>query len=142
MFARDAGVCGNCQRDTVNLAYHAKMLIAAGCRLRADVLAATRWEAHHVRPLAEGGTDDLGNLASLCGLCHRPETAALRRRSGRRQSAKARAGFCEGSGRAVRRSSYSRVAGELQQHGHCRVCSRIVEADLHGRARPHRKTTS
>ena len=137
VFARDKGVCSECGRDTVALRAAIAALRPFHAYIRPEVVKSSRWEAHHVVSLAEGGTDDLPNLVSLCGLCHAPETAALRRRTGRRQSVKARAGLCEGSGRAVRRSSYSPVAGEVRQHGHCRVCSRIVEADRQGRARPH-----
>lgn len=31
----------------------------------------TFWEVHHVLPKAEGGTDELANLATLCLRCHR-----------------------------------------------------------------------
>jgi len=50
-------------------------------RLRRAVLARAGWrceqcggtgrfEVHHVRPLHEGGTDDMANLIALCRRCH------------------------------------------------------------------------
>ena len=27
-------------------------------------------EVHHIKPVSEGGTNDLGNLITLCGACH------------------------------------------------------------------------
>jgi 5-methylcytosine-specific restriction protein A len=39
-------------------------------------------EVDHVVPRAEGGTDELTNLRSLCEPCHKAETAKLLRRHG------------------------------------------------------------
>ncbi len=38
------------------------------------------YEIDHIKPVAEGGTEDLSNLRSLCRRCHRIETAALNKR--------------------------------------------------------------
>lgn len=43
------------------------------------------WEADHIVPVIEGGTNELANLRTLCMRCHRAETAKLRRRR-RKQS--------------------------------------------------------
>src|SRR5260221_262326 len=41
----------------------------------------TVWDADHILPVVEGGGEcDLGNLRTLCLLCHREQTLALRRR--------------------------------------------------------------
>ena len=39
------------------------------------------WDADHIVPVAEGGGQcDLSNMRTLCLLCHREATAALRAR--------------------------------------------------------------
>lgn len=38
------------------------------------------WHADHIVPLAEGGTNALANIRTLCVPCHKAETAALARR--------------------------------------------------------------
>lgn len=38
------------------------------------------WHADHVVPLAEGGTNALSNIRTLCVPCHKAETSALARR--------------------------------------------------------------
>lgn len=38
------------------------------CRLQGRYTMAT--EVHHIKPLAEGGTNDLSNLMALCKSCH------------------------------------------------------------------------
>lgn len=38
------------------------------------------WHADHILPLAEGGTNALANIRTLCVPCHKAETAALARR--------------------------------------------------------------
>lgn len=35
------------------------------------------WEADHIVPLAEGGSNDLSNYRTLCRSCHKGETKAL-----------------------------------------------------------------
>ena len=42
--------------------------------LRNDIVQAGN-EVDHVTPKAKGGTDDLGNLETICGPCHREKTA-------------------------------------------------------------------
>mgnify|MGYP006345764095 FL=1 len=36
-------------------------------------------EVDHVRELADGGTDDMGNLAAICRPCHKVKTGASQR---------------------------------------------------------------
>jgi len=38
------------------------------------------WEADHTVPVSEGGDGGLGNLRTLCRICHNRETGLLRRR--------------------------------------------------------------
>src|SRR5688572_16478940 len=42
------------------------------CRRKGRLTAAT--EVNHVKPKAQGGTDDVSNLESTCSPCHRAET--------------------------------------------------------------------
>lgn len=42
------------------------------CRKIGRVTAAT--ECDHIKPKAEGGTDDLDNLQAICSACHREKT--------------------------------------------------------------------
>ena len=47
------------------------------------------WEADHIVPVCENGTDTLDNLRTLCVPCHKAETAALAaRRAERRRATK------------------------------------------------------
>jgi len=41
-------------------------------------------EVHHIKPRAEGGTDDDDNLITYCRDCHKPETAKLMKKVGKR----------------------------------------------------------
>src|SRR5262249_30993667 len=44
------------------------------------------WDADHIVPVVEGGGEcDLENLRTLCLICHRQQTLALRRRLGAAQ---------------------------------------------------------
>lgn len=82
---RDKGVCAVCRVDTVH-AFHVLRRVR-GVR-RAELLTRwglTRmnrrslWDADHTLPVAEGGGEcDLENLRTLCVLCHRKATEALR----------------------------------------------------------------
>ena len=45
-----------------------------------------RWDADHIVPLVEGGTNIMENLRTLCLRCHRQETARLRRRLAEREA--------------------------------------------------------
>jgi 5-methylcytosine-specific restriction enzyme A len=39
------------------------------------------WDADHILPVAEGGGEcDLGNLRTLCLICHREQTLLLQKR--------------------------------------------------------------
>jgi len=88
VFARDRGVCGLCQADTV--AIYAALKRARGPARAAGLslygmksIHARRslWDADHIVPVAEGGGQcDLDNLRTLCLPCHREVTAQLRLR--------------------------------------------------------------
>lgn len=54
VLARDLGLCSSCARQG--------RTTAASC-------------VDHIRPRAQGGTDDMSNLSSLCDPCHRTKTA-------------------------------------------------------------------
>jgi 5-methylcytosine-specific restriction endonuclease McrA len=45
----------------------------------------TWWEAHHIKPLVEGGAHTMENLATVCVACHKAETAALAKRRAERR---------------------------------------------------------
>jgi 5-methylcytosine-specific restriction enzyme A len=87
VFERDRGVCAICGVDTVAEFAHLKRLRG---RARLARLASwgmrpgsrrSLWDADHILPVAEGGGEcDLENLRTLCLLCHRKATAALRER--------------------------------------------------------------
>lgn len=51
---------------------------------------AAELNADHVIPRAEGGTDDLDNLETLCVPCHKHKTAEEARRGRHRRSGKRR----------------------------------------------------
>ncbi|MBO5449795.1 MAG: HNH endonuclease [Ruminococcus sp.] len=40
-------------------------------------------EVHHIKPLAEGGTNDFSNLRALCKICHSKRTVKENNRWGR-----------------------------------------------------------
>ena len=88
VFARDQGRCGGCGIDTVAAYYALKRARGAarvaGLRLYGMKTIHTRrslWDADHIRPVAEGGGQcDLDNLRTLCLLCHKDATGALRLR--------------------------------------------------------------
>ena len=56
-------------------------------------LGARLFEIDHVTPIAEGGSDDAGNLRTLCRKCHHRETAALKGRLARRPTKSVGRGF-------------------------------------------------
>ena len=56
-------------------------------------LGARLWEADHVTPIAEGGSDELTNLRTLCKRCHRQESASLLGRLARRPTKGVGRGF-------------------------------------------------
>ena len=88
VFARDRGICVTCRTDTVAVYAALKRsrgaARAAGLRLYGMKSVAARrslWDADHILPVAEGGGQcDLDNIRTLCLLCHREATAALRKR--------------------------------------------------------------
>ena len=94
VFARDRGICGLCEADTVAIYKALKRARgadrAAGLSLygmRTMTSRRSLWDADHIRPVAEGGGQcDLDNLRTLCLPCHREATADLRRRLSVRQS--------------------------------------------------------
>ena len=56
---------------------------------RCEQCGEPRWvsgwlEVDHVRPVEDGGADDLDNLQALCARCHRRKTAAAAIAHGRR----------------------------------------------------------
>jgi 5-methylcytosine-specific restriction protein A len=87
VFERDKGVCAQCGVDTValrrdmrKLDYAARRQFLKQWRLR-EGSRKSLWDADHVVPVAEGGGQcDLSNMRTLCLLCHREATAALRKR--------------------------------------------------------------
>ncbi len=87
VFHRDKGVCAECGADTVALRRDLRKLDYAARRqfLRTwglkEGARKSLWDADHIRPVAEGGGQcDLSNIRTLCLLCHRASTAALRKR--------------------------------------------------------------
>lgn len=87
VFARDRGVCAQCGVDTIVLRRDMRKLDFAARRQflkRWKLTERSRkslWDADHVVPVAEGGGQcDLSNMRTLCLLCHREATAALRAR--------------------------------------------------------------
>ena len=87
VFDRDRGVCAACGKDTLALRRDLRKLdYAARRRFLAEwgLKEGSRkslWDADHVIPVVEGGGQcDLANMRTLCLLCHRAETAVLRKR--------------------------------------------------------------
>jgi 5-methylcytosine-specific restriction endonuclease McrA len=87
VFARDRGICGLCRLDTHACWLELKRSRGAPrLRLLAQwglkrLSRKSLWDADHIVPVSEGGGEcDLDNLRTLCLICHRRETAALRRR--------------------------------------------------------------
>ena len=87
VFARDRGVCAQCGVDTIalrrdmrRLDYAARRQFLKKWRL-GEKSRKSLWDADHLVPVAEGGGQcDLSNMRTLCLLCHREATAALRGR--------------------------------------------------------------
>ncbi|MCU1327097.1 MAG: endonuclease [Bryobacterales bacterium] len=84
---RDKGVCAQCGVDTValrrdmrKLDYAARRKLLKQWRLT-EKSRKSLWDADHIVPVAEGGGQcDLQNMRTLCLLCHRKVTSALRDR--------------------------------------------------------------
>jgi len=87
VFERDKGVCAQCGKDTIalrrdmrKLDYSARRHFLKHWKLR-EGSRKSLWDADHIVPVAEGGGQcDLANMRTLCLLCHREATAALRKR--------------------------------------------------------------
>jgi hypothetical protein len=87
VLVRDRGLCAICKVDTraafVELkrargTHRIKLLERWGLK---GLGRKTLWDADHILPVAEGGGEcDLGNIRTLCLLCHRQVTQELRRR--------------------------------------------------------------
>lgn len=81
-FDRDSGICVSCGADCekIKRVYWAILDFEARV-LYADVLGVTDegrtfWDADHVIELADGGTNDAGNIQTLCMTCHKAKTRA------------------------------------------------------------------
>lgn len=87
VLARDKGICAECSADTLalrrgmrKLDYAARRKFLKEWRL-AEGSRKSLWDADHLIPVAEGGGQcDLRNMRTLCLLCHRKATTALRAR--------------------------------------------------------------
>lgn len=87
VFRRDRGICALCQSDMQAAFFELKR--SRGPK-RTKLLARwglkrmnrqSLWDADHIIPVAEGGGEcDLGNLRTLCILCHHQKTLELRER--------------------------------------------------------------
>jgi Restriction endonuclease len=104
VWKRDKGVCSTCGLDTAalereleeirraenvpdypggyagNACWGIRRLFMALHGWTWDKWKMCLWEADHIVPVVEGGTDSLENARTLCVPCHRRETAALRKR--------------------------------------------------------------
>jgi 5-methylcytosine-specific restriction endonuclease McrA len=93
--ARDHGICVLCGWDTN--AAHSKFLNESRGVAHSIVLERAKmmgippgrmfsdwWDADHIVPVVEGGSNRIDNLRTLCLPCHRKETAALRKRMSKR----------------------------------------------------------
>ena len=88
---RDRGICKLCGTNTRS-AYLSLKRARGAARLKLmahwglkKLNRKTLWDADHILPVAEGGGEcDLDNLRTLCLICHRTETQALRARLLRR----------------------------------------------------------
>jgi 5-methylcytosine-specific restriction protein A len=84
---RDRGICAECGADTIALRRDLRKLDYAARRRflkewgLKEGSRKSLWDADHVLAVAEGGGQcDLSNMRTLCLLCHRRATAALRTR--------------------------------------------------------------
>jgi 5-methylcytosine-specific restriction protein A len=73
VFERDRGVCAECGTDTNASRPRTIQHFARG--------TGHLWQADHIIPVVEGGGEcTLANMRTLCTVCHKAETAALRKR--------------------------------------------------------------
>jgi 5-methylcytosine-specific restriction endonuclease McrA len=91
VFQRDKGICAECGADTIALRRDLRKLDYAARKQFLKMWGLKErsrkslWDADHVRPVAEGGGQcDLSNMRTLCLVCHRAATTALRKRLGER----------------------------------------------------------
>src|SRR6185369_6423015 len=75
---RDRGVCASCGCDTKKverILWHSDGL-PEGRKMLFGTDRGGRgfWEADHIKQVAEGGTNELANLRTLCVGCHAAET--------------------------------------------------------------------
>lgn len=83
VFRRDKGVCAECKADSekVERVYHAIIGFEAKqvfCKATGYVEGWTFWDADHIQELADGGSDQIGNLQTLCLPCHKVKTGKSR----------------------------------------------------------------
>ena len=87
VFTRDRGVCALCRVDARTAYFdlkrsrgtHRQKLLARWGLTRMN--RRSLWDADHILPVVEGGGEcDLANIRTLCLICHRGQTAALRLR--------------------------------------------------------------
>ncbi len=76
---RDLGVCAICARACLGLTWTQKLELGIS-RNRRDA-----WDADHIIPLIEGGTNWMNNIRTLCLPCHKAQTKTL---AGRRKKKK------------------------------------------------------
>lgn len=102
---RDRGVCSKCGCDCDKITallnrvryrnggdgYETfRYLLGFYIRIRFDnrSIGDDWWQADHIKPRVEGGTNELDNLRTLCIPCHKVETAALAaKRAAKRRAA-------------------------------------------------------
>ena len=87
VFERDRGICSICRVDTRTAYFdlkrsrgphRQKLLVRWGLK---RMNRRSLWDADHILPVVEGGGEcDLGNLRTLCLICHRRQTLELRMR--------------------------------------------------------------
>jgi 5-methylcytosine-specific restriction enzyme A len=87
VYRRDRAVCALCHIDAI-AAYRdlrrsrgrARLALLERWGLK-RVSRRSLWDADHILPVAEGGGEcDLGNLRTLCLICHREQTLLLQKR--------------------------------------------------------------
>lgn len=87
---RDGGVCRHCGCDTDKVRRLLRLVRQDGFQYRkhfVEFLAREGfhevcrdlWEAHHVTPRIQGGTDAMENLETVCMACHKVASAELAR---------------------------------------------------------------
>lgn len=95
IYKRDRGVCASCGIDCAALRKRLYLLKRAnfeGWKKAWNLLVdygfdrnCILWDADHVIPLAEGGSNDLKNMQSICRACHKLKTAEQASRKAKRR---------------------------------------------------------